>query len=65
MEEPFQYPTLFIKGGQSNYIQEKDAPEIKKIFPFAEIEIIPQAGHWVHAAAPKELLNLVHNFLAS
>ena len=34
MEEPFQYPTLFIKGGQSNYIQEKDAPEIKKNLSF-------------------------------
>ena len=63
MEEPFQHPTLFIKGGQSNYIQEEDTSAIKNFFPLAEIETIPPAGHWVHAAAPKELLNLVHSFL--
>ena len=62
MEEPFQQPTLFIKGGQSNYIQEMDNPTIKNFFPVAKIETIPQAGHWVHAAAPNELLDLVHNF---
>jgi len=65
MEEPFQQPTLFIKGGQSNYIQELDTPTIKNFFPLAAIETIPTASHWVHAAAPNELLSLVHTFLDS
>ena len=65
IEEPFQHPTLFIKGGQSNYIQEEDTSAIESFFPLAKIETIPSAGHWVHAAAPKELLDLINTFLAS
>lgn len=63
MEESFNRPTLFIKGGQSNYIQETDSSAIKNFFPLANIETIPQAGHWVHATAPTELLNLIYTFL--
>ena len=65
MEESFQRPTLFIKGGQSDYIQEEDTSTIKEFFPQANIKTIPRAGHWVHAAAPKELLNLVQFFLSA
>ena len=61
--EVFDHPSLFIKGGQSNYIQEKDTDLIKSLFPQAIIEQVAQAGHWVHAEAPEELLKLVKYFV--
>jgi len=56
-------PTLFIKGGKSNYILEEDTPLIMRIFPRARIETITHAGHWVHAEAPDEFYDTVVNFL--
>lgn len=55
--------TLFINGGQSRYIQEKDIPNITKYFPNAHIHTIHDAGHWVHAQAPKEFFDVVMKFL--
>ncbi len=62
-EETFDNPTLFIRGGASDYIQDEDLTQIKTFFPTAKLETVANAGHWVHAVAPKELLNLVTNFL--
>jgi pimeloyl-ACP methyl ester carboxylesterase len=62
-EEPFKHPTLFIKGGNSDYILEQDIPAIEKLFPLASIKTISGATHWVHADAPEELLALIIDFL--
>lgn len=56
--------TLFIGGGASDYITKEDHPLIKFHFPEARIEMIADAGHWVHAVKPKELSGLVDNFLS-
>lgn len=50
----YQGPTLFLKGDASEYVVETDLPEIKRHFPLAEIDTIENAGHWVHAANPKQ-----------
>ena len=60
----FNKPTLFIRGGQSKYIQDEDLTIIKQSFPLAEISTIPNAGHWVHADTPSEFLQTVMDFLA-
>ncbi|MEQ8602329.1 MAG: alpha/beta fold hydrolase [Marivibrio sp.] len=62
--EPFEGPTLFIAGGRSDYIGPQHQAEIERLFPNAEIETIPGAGHWVHAEAPKAFLETVERFLA-
>jgi pimeloyl-ACP methyl ester carboxylesterase len=59
----FDKPTLFVKGGKSHYIQAEDGALIKKLFPQAKIVELPQAGHWAHADAPKEFLQLIIDFL--
>lgn len=64
VREPFNKPTLFIRGGQSKYIQDEDLTIIKQLFPQAEISTIPNAGHWVHSDAPSEFLQIVNGFLA-
>jgi len=57
------FPTLFIKAENSDYITEKDIDVINTIFPTAEIVIIKNAGHWVHAEQPKEFLETVVSFV--
>lgn len=57
------FPVLFIKGEKSDYIQPSDEKEITKIFPFAEIEIIPDAGHWLHAEQPELFIKTIQNFI--
>jgi pimeloyl-ACP methyl ester carboxylesterase len=56
-------PVLFIKGGLSLYIREHDDGMIKNLFPHAELAIIEEAGHWLHAEKPKAFYDLVLNFI--
>jgi len=59
----FKGPTLFIRGGKSDYIHDEDAVLIYKNFPEAHIKTIENASHWVHADAPRELCRLFSLFL--
>ena len=56
-------PTLFIRGGASDYILDMDFDQIAQQFPLSTIETVPNAGHWVHAEAPQEFLELVNEYL--
>ena len=56
-------PTLFIRGENSNYIQDQDIPKIKDQFPNSLVETIPKAGHWLHAENPSLFYELVDRFL--
>ena len=59
----FTKPTLFLKGANSNYILDSDLAEIKHHFPKAELEIISNAGHWLHAENPKDFYDKTMQFL--
>ena len=61
--DPFDKPTLFVRGSRSDYIKDGDFALIKTLFPKAEIITIDGAGHWVHADKPAELLTVLRNFL--
>jgi pimeloyl-ACP methyl ester carboxylesterase len=54
---------LFIRGGNSNYIQEKDEVLIKQHFPNSAIKTIPNAGHWLHAENPQMFFEIVKEFV--
>jgi pimeloyl-ACP methyl ester carboxylesterase len=60
----FSIETLFIKGALSDYILPEYAQTIKSLFPNYALEEIPQAGHWVHAEAPRPFLSAVTEFLS-
>jgi pimeloyl-ACP methyl ester carboxylesterase len=62
---PFTGPTLFLLGGKSDYVGEADRPGIRELFPRAQFESIPDAGHWVHAEKPEEFAGAVLRFLES
>lgn len=62
-EEKYTGETLFINGGNSNYIQKEDQPLLKEHFPSSKLETIDGVGHWLHAEKPKEFYQLVMDFI--
>ena len=59
----FDKPTLFIKGGASDYIQSKDTETILAQFPKATSFIVANAHHWVHAEKPETVVRAIQKFL--
>ena len=58
----FEKPTLFIKGGASDYILLEDFGKIRYNFPNAEIITIEGASHWVHVEAMERFYQLTMGF---
>ncbi len=63
-EAPFTGPTLFIKGGRSDYLLPEHQTTIVRLFPLAKARIIPDADHWLHAEKPLLFNKLVVDFLS-
>ena len=59
----FEKPTLFIKGGNSDYITAQHRPIINQFFPCAKAKIINGAGHWLHAEKTVVFNKIVGNFI--
>ncbi|QSB26696.1 alpha/beta fold hydrolase [Flavobacterium sp. CLA17] len=59
----FNQPTLFIRGGNSEYILDSDFDAIRQHFQDVKFETIPNAGHWLHAENPKMFFELTTAFL--
>lgn len=63
--DTYSGPTLFLRGDKSEYIAIEDYPSIKRHFPLAEIEVVNNAGHWLHAENPKQFFELSFKFMNS
>lgn len=61
--DPIEIPTLFVRGGRSDYLPPILPPEISGIFTKAKMATIEDAGHWVHAEQPEAFLKAVNAFL--
>ena len=61
---PFGGPALFVKAEESAYIQDKHRSEISTLFPKANIQVIPNVGHWLHVEDPKTFNKIVAGFLS-
>ena len=61
--EPFSGPTLFIKGENSAYIQDKHRSEVLRLFPNAQLKVIAKTGHWLHSEKPDTFNKIVQDFL--
>lgn len=62
-EHPVTMPALFIGGKNSDYIDQVDKQQIHSLFTNARIEMIPDAGHWLHAEQPVKVYRLMTEFL--
>ena len=56
-------PALFIRGGQSPYVDESHRDALIAQFPQARAHVIAGAGHWVHAEKPEAVLRAIRRFL--
>ncbi len=61
----FKDDTLFIKGGDSDYILPEHQNAIKALFPEAKAKIIQGAGHWLHAEKTTSFNKILIDFLSS
>lgn len=54
--------TLFLGGALSDYRIDHDHDLILRHFPNSELQMIPQAGHWIHFEALEAFAEAVLNF---
>ena len=57
-----EIPVCFVKGENSDYINETDEQLILNQYPNSEIITIANAGHWVHAENPMATLKAMTDF---
>ena len=62
-ETAFPGATLFVKGGDSPYIQAEHEPEIARRFPHSNVKTIDGAGHWVHIDQPEQFFEITRSHL--
>lgn len=58
-EKQFAGSTLFVGGGESDYIDPENFNTIRQLFPSAELVMLPESGHWVHAEQPARVTELI------
>ena len=64
-EHRFEGPVLFIKGGDSDYMQPQYSETALAQFPAAKVRVIAGTGHWLHAEKPALFNKLVVDFLST
>ncbi|MBW3761118.1 alpha/beta fold hydrolase [Aeromonas jandaei] len=64
-ERRFEGPVLFIKGGDSDYMQPQYSEAALAQFPAAKVRVIAGTGHWLHAEKPMLFNKLVVDFLST
>ena len=63
-DSAFSGDTLFIKGGDSDYISTEHRDLVLKLFPNTTMRIVPETGHWVHAQKPELVTKLILRLLS-
>jgi len=57
-------PALFIRGGLSPYVaQEQQVQAIEQQFSNVTLQTIDQAGHWLHAQKPDQVIDYIKEYL--
>ena len=57
------FPVIFLKGSDSGHLPAEDYWNISKIFPAAEFVEVQNAGHWIHADRPDEVIGNILRLL--
>jgi len=64
-KQAFTGQTLFIKGGDSDYILPEHRDAIIKLLPNSKAKVIQGAGHWLHAEKTIAFNKIVADFIKS
>lgn len=59
----FRGPLHVIAGGQSDYVAQRDGSDYRPMFARPHVDVIEEAGHWVHADAPQRFLASIRRAL--
>lgn len=62
-QSTYNGPVQFIKGADSDYITKENWPAVQALFPQAEIKVMAECGHWLHAQKPQLFNTTVARFL--
>lgn len=63
--EQTNIPTLFVKGGDSDYLTTEHQSLVQQQFSRAKAHVIAGTGHWLHAEKPAEVLRAIRKFISS
>ena len=58
-------PTLVIWGMSDPYLLTGNLSGLQKFVPNLTVKLLPDVGHWVNHAKPKEVNSLIREFLVS
>lgn len=62
-QRQWRLPSLFIGGSESPYMKPSRNEHILRHFPTAELVMLKDAGHWLHAEKPEEFTDNVRRFI--
>ena len=62
MPKMVDVPSLFIKGGTSDYLTAQDEAEIRLRFCDPSLKVIEGTGHWPHAEKPSQFSKICTDF---
>ena len=63
--EPYEKPTLWIAGGESDYIRPEFVPAMRALFPKVRQVTIKGTGHWPHSEKPAVFEETLRAFLSA
>lgn len=61
----FMGKTLFLKGGDSDYISAEHREAIERQFPNVKAHVVANTGHWLHAEKPEAVARVITRFLTN
>ena len=61
---PFNGPTLWVAGAESDYIRSEYTAAMKELFPQVRSVTIKNAAHWVHSEQPEIFAGVLRAFLS-
>jgi esterase len=60
--KPYEGQVLFLRGGESHYVQPAAEAAIDRLFPHAIRKTVEGASHWLHADKPQQVLSDLQEF---
>jgi pimeloyl-ACP methyl ester carboxylesterase len=60
---PYEGPALFLRGADSDYVPSAASLDIQIRFPAVREQSIAEAGHWLHAEKPDQVIAALKEFL--
>lgn len=61
-DDKYEGPTLFLRGADSKFMDDKDYPAIRGYFPNSKVVVIEKSGHNVHVENTEGLIKAMNMF---